>query len=60
MRVKVGDTWYEPKPNQGVAVELTPADKLRVVQMPVEADRYAAFDRDDQRGDDERQRWLNE
>lgn len=43
MRVKIGDTWYEPT-DEPICVELTEDDKKNIADMPVEGFKYAVYD----------------
>lgn len=43
MRVKVGDTWYEPEDGQPIMVTLSDDDKRNILNMAPGAGRYAVF-----------------
>lgn len=47
MRVKVGNQWFEPKPGQPIAVELTDKDKSNIAAMSPHASRYGIIDDED-------------
>lgn len=47
MRVKVGDTWFEPGPGVPVMIEMNESDRSNIANMSPEATRYAIFERDD-------------
>lgn len=59
MRFKVGDVWYECKPDQPIMVELTDRDKANIVGMAKEASRYAVFDDADMRPADHMIAWMD-
>jgi hypothetical protein len=43
MKVKVGDTWFEPEVGSPVMVVLSDADKLNIANMAPMATKYAEF-----------------
>lgn len=47
MRVKVGNEWFEAKPGQPIAVELTDKDKSNIADMSPHATRYGIIDEED-------------
>jgi hypothetical protein len=42
MRVKVGDTWYDPS-EIPIVLELSPVDKQRISEMSPEATKWGLF-----------------
>lgn len=46
MRVKIGDEWFEPKPDLPIMIELSSQDKINIQNMIPEAKRYAVYDTD--------------
>lgn len=59
MRVKVGDTWYEPQPGQPVMVELNAMDKANIARMLPAAHKYAAFSETDGLTLEQRWAWVD-
>lgn len=43
MKVKVGDEWFEPEPGRPIMVQLGRQDRLNIINMAHESDRYACF-----------------
>lgn len=58
MRVKVGETWFEPENGIPVAVELTQIDKDNIKSMPADAKRLGVFSDDESMNELEMLAWL--
>ena len=58
MKVKVGDTWYEPSADVPIMVQLSKQDKINIFNMPAEATRYAIFH--GETSIEERRQWMDE
>lgn len=60
MRVKIGDTWYEPTPEIPICVELNQKDKENIANMPEGATRYGLFHDDTTMNVAERMAWMRD
>lgn len=58
MRIKVGNKWYECKPDKPIMVELTTQDKFNIAHMSAEATKYACFDDNDKTTKREKLEWM--
>lgn len=60
MRIKVGDTWYEPEKGQPIMVELMPKDRENIKNMAPGFTCYAVFTDDDELTNEQKLEWMNE
>lgn len=58
MKIKIGDNWYECRPEQPIMVELTETDKRNIANMHPDATRYAIFDDYDNTSTDDKLAWM--
>lgn len=62
IRIKIGDTWYEPQKGQPVMIEFEEEDKELVFSLPSHCTRLAYWHSDQAKEEtnDQRLAWMNE
>jgi hypothetical protein len=59
MKVKIGESWFEPKVGQPIMLVLTDQDKWNISHMAESASKYAAFDENDPLDEQAKLEWMN-
>ncbi len=60
MRVKIGNTWHEPKLGEPICLELKPQDRVLVAGMAPDATMLAYFDDNELLSDKDKLRWMKD
>lgn len=60
MRVKIGNTWHEPKLGEPICLELKPQDRVYVAGMAPDATKLAYFDDNELLSNEDKLRWMKD
>lgn len=60
MRVKIGNTWHEPKLGEPICLQLTTHDRELINGMFNECDKLAYFDDNELLSSDDKLRWMKD